>query len=148
MVTSSLNIDASFDEDNGCGSTGAIFRDGFGGMIAASNTFIPYLVDASMAEAFALKEGLMLAQHIGGNWLIVQSDCLEVVQTLENGGFTANSADECSIVWNGFQEISIEHSREANNVAHALARQTMISRTIVFGTMIPLVLLSNYYQTM
>ena len=100
-------------------------------MIAASNTFIPYFVDALMAEAFALKEGLMLAQHIR---LIVQSNCLEVVQTMENGGFIANSAaaiyDECSIVWNGFQEISIEHlSREANNVAHALARQAMISRT-------------------
>lgn len=130
----SLNIDAAFDEDNGCGSTGAIIRDGFRGMIAASNTFIPYLVDAPMAEAFALKEVLMLAQHIGGNRLIVQSDCLEVVQIMENGGFTANSAaaiyDECSIVWNGFQEISIEHlSREANNVAHALARQAIISRT-------------------
>jgi len=77
-----------------------------------------------MAEAFALKEGLMLAQHIGGNRLIVQSDCLEVVRTMEKRGFTANSLaaiyDECSIVWNGFQEISIEHSsREANNVAHA-----------------------------
>jgi len=102
----SLNIDASFDEDNDCGSTGAIIRDGSGGMIIASNTFIPYLVDAPMAEAFALKEGLMLAQQIGGNRLFVQSDCLEVVETMGNGGFTANSAaaiyDECSIVWNGF----------------------------------------------
>jgi hypothetical protein len=52
---------------------------------------------------------------------------------MENAGFTANSAaaiyDECNIVWNGFQEISIEHlSREANQVAHELARQAMISR--------------------
>jgi ribonuclease HI len=130
----SLNIDASFDEDNGCGSMGAIIRNGSGGMIAASNTFIPYLVDAPIAEAFALKEGLMLAQHIEGNRLIVQSDCLEIVQTTENRGFTANSAaaiyDECNIVWNRFQEISIEHlSREANKVAHQLARQAMITRT-------------------
>ena len=69
-----LNIDASFDEDNGCGSTGAIIRDSSGGMIAASNAFIPYLVDAPMAEAYALKEGLMLAQHIGANDLIIQTD--------------------------------------------------------------------------
>jgi hypothetical protein len=32
-------------------------------------------------------------------------------------------------VWNGFQEIFIEHlSREANQVAHELARQAMISK--------------------
>jgi hypothetical protein len=97
-----LNIDASFDEDRGCGSTGAIIRDSSGGMIVASNTFIPFLVDAPMAEAFALKEGLMLAQYIGGNRLIVQTDCMEVVETMENAGFTANSAaaiyDECNIV--------------------------------------------------
>jgi acyl-CoA synthetase (AMP-forming)/AMP-acid ligase II len=58
---------------------------------------------------------------------------MEVVETMENAGFTANSAaaiyDECNIVWNGFQEISIEHlSRKANQVAHELARQAMISR--------------------
>lgn len=128
-----LNIHASFDEDRGCGSTGAIIRDSSGGMIVASNTFIPYLVDAPMAEAFALKEGLMLAQHIGGNKLIVLTDCMEVVEIMENAGFTANSAvavyDECNIVWSGFQEISIEHlSREANQVAHELARQAMISK--------------------
>jgi hypothetical protein len=62
-----LNIDASFDDDKGCGSTGAIIRDDSGGMVAATNTFIPHLVDAPMAEAYALKERLMLAQHIGGN---------------------------------------------------------------------------------
>ena len=55
----------------------------------ASSTFIPYLVDAPMAEAFALKEGLMLAQHIGGNRLIVQSDCIEVVDIMKDEGFTA-----------------------------------------------------------
>jgi hypothetical protein len=88
-------------------------------MIASSNTFIPYLVDTPMAEAFALKEGLMLAQYIGGNRIIVQSDCMEVVEIMKNEGFTANSAvaiyDECNVVWSGFQEISIEHlNREAN----------------------------------
>ena len=66
-----LNVDASFDEDVGCGSIGAIIRDSSGGMVVASNNFIAHVVDAPMAEAYALKEGLMLAQHIGGNRLIV-----------------------------------------------------------------------------
>jgi hypothetical protein len=51
-----LNVDASYDEDNGCGSTSAIIRDSLGAMIA---------------ETYALKEGLMLIQHIGGNRLVV-----------------------------------------------------------------------------
>ena len=78
-----------------------------------------------MAEAYALKEGLMLAQHIGCDRLIFESDCMEVVQTIKDGGFSTNLAavlyDECNIIWSGFQDISIEHcSREANQAAHEL----------------------------
>ena len=125
-----VNIDASFDEGTGSGSTSVVIRDWTGGAIAASHTFLPYLVDAPMAVAFALKEGLLLAQHAGCNLLIVQSDCMEVVKTMANGGFSTNSVavmyDECNIVWSGFQMISIEHcSREANKTAHELARRGM-----------------------
>jgi hypothetical protein len=44
------DIDASFDDDGGCGSTGATIRDGSGAMIAACSTFISHLVDAPMAD--------------------------------------------------------------------------------------------------
>ena len=99
-------------------------------MIALSNSFVPHLVDAPMAEAFALKEGLMLAQYVDCNRLIVQSDCMEVVETMRNGGFLANSTaavyDDCSIIWSGFEDITIEHcDRESNQAAHVLARQAM-----------------------
>ena len=40
------------------------------------------MVDAPMAEAYALKEGLMLAQHAGCNRVIIQSDCMEVVEIM------------------------------------------------------------------
>ena len=57
-----------------------------------------------MAKGHALKEGSMLAQHTGGNRLIVQSDYMEVIEITRNEGFTANSAaaiyDE-DIVWGG-----------------------------------------------
>jgi hypothetical protein len=56
-----LNVDASFDEDMGCRGMGAIIRDSSGAMVVASNNFISHVVDAPMAEAYALKEGLMLA---------------------------------------------------------------------------------------
>jgi ribonuclease HI len=123
-----VNVDAAFNENSGCGSVGSIIRDCSGGVLAAAHSFVPHLVDAPMAEAYALKEGLMLAQHIGCNRLIIQSDCMEVVQIMKDGGFSANSTaaiyDDCNIIWSGFQDISIEHcSREANQVAHNLARR-------------------------
>lgn len=93
--------------------------------------FVSHVMDAPMAEAYALKEGLMLAQHIGCNRLIVQLDCMEVVETMKDGGFSGSSAaalyDECNTVWSGFQEISIEHcSRDANQAAHELAKRAMV----------------------
>lgn len=109
---------------------GAIIRDYSGGALAAAHNFVPHLIDAPMAEAYSLKEGLMLAQYIGCNRLIVQSDCMEVVQMMDNGGFSATLAaalyDECNIIWSGFQDISIEHcSREVNQVAQNLAKRAM-----------------------
>jgi len=70
----------------------------------------------------------LLAQHIGGNRLIIQSDCMELVETMKDRGFSANSVasiyDECIIIWSGFQKISIEQcSRDANCVGHELARR-------------------------
>ena len=125
-----VNVDASFDEDVGCGSVGAIIRDSLGRVLVAAHSFIPHVVDAPMAEAYALKEGLMLAQHIGCNRLIIQSDCMEVVETMKDGVYSGTSAaalyDECIIIWSGFQEISIEHcSRDANQAAHELTKRAM-----------------------
>ena len=81
-----VNVDASYDENRGSGSTGVIIRDCSGDMIVAASRYIPHLVDAPMAEAFALKDGLMLSQQIGGNRIIIQSDCMEVVEIMSCGG--------------------------------------------------------------
>jgi len=51
-----VNLDAAFDEDEGCGSVGVIIRDSTGEVLAAAHNFVPHLVDAPMAEAYALKE--------------------------------------------------------------------------------------------
>jgi hypothetical protein len=64
-----VNVNAALEEDGGCGSVGPIIRESSGGVLAAAHNFVPHLVDAPMVEAYALKEGLMLAQ--GCNRLIV-----------------------------------------------------------------------------
>ena len=98
------------------------------------------MVDAPSAEVLAVKDGLLLAQRIGCNGIIIQSDCLEVVETMQQGGFSAAPGapiyDECNHLWQEFQSISIEHcDRESNQVAHVLAREAIsLKLSLVFGS--------------
>jgi ribonuclease HI len=129
-----VNVDAAFDTDTGSGSTRVIIRDERGQSVAAGQRFFPHVIDAPMVEAYAPKEGLMLAQHIGCNQFIIQTDCILVVETMNDVGFLATPAttiyDVCIILWSGFSSISIEHcNREANRVAHELARKAFSSKS-------------------
>jgi ribonuclease HI len=127
-----INIDAAFDVDSGRGATGVVIRDYTGHCVAASQLFLPHVVDAPKAEAYAFCEGLVLAQRIGCNNFIIQTDCVQVVETMQNGGFSATSSaaifDDFIILWSGFGSVSIEHcNREANQVAHELAKVSFSS---------------------
>jgi hypothetical protein len=85
-----LNIDAAFSvenyTENYTGATGAVIRDDGGMFIAGSSRGIPHVADAAMAEAIALRDGLLLVGQLGCNRIKVNSDCLEVVDTMKNGG--------------------------------------------------------------
>jgi ribonuclease HI len=80
-----------------------------------------------MAEAYALRDGLTLAQQVGIQNFTIQTDCGQVVETMKNDWFSATSSvaiyDDCSILWSGFGNVPIEYcNREANQVARGLAR--------------------------
>jgi hypothetical protein len=80
-----------------------------------------------MAEAYALREGLCLAQHIGCSRFIIQSDNIQVVEAMLDGGFSATAAAaiflDCNFLASGFSKVSYEFCpRESNSVAHELAR--------------------------
>jgi ribonuclease HI len=122
-----INVDVAFDIQSGRGAGGVVIRDYRGQCIAASQKFLPYVVDTPMAEAYALREGLVLAQHIGINNFVLQTDCTQVVETMRDDGFCATAAtaiyDDCKIMWSGFDRVEVEHChREANPVAHEFAR--------------------------
>jgi ribonuclease HI len=95
---------------------------------------LPAVLDAPMAEAYALKEGLNLVNHIGCRNFMVQSDCQAVVNImLRDRGFTASAAapifEECHNIWMDFPMATIEHcDREANQVVHKLARRALVSK--------------------
>ncbi|XBI52618.1 hypothetical protein VPH35_034967 [Triticum aestivum] len=82
----------------------------------------------------ALRFGLILVQKAGCNRLIVNSDNLEVIDTMKNGGQSAGVAaavfDDCYFMSCEFTVTTFEHcNREANKVAHEIARLAKFSTT-------------------
>jgi membrane protein YqaA with SNARE-associated domain len=61
---------------------GAIARDCKGKFVAARCKEIHFVADPFMAEAYALRDGLSLAQFLGGNKVIIQSDNMQVIETV------------------------------------------------------------------
>jgi hypothetical protein len=96
------NVDVAFDVNSDSGFTGVVIRDYIGQCIAASQSFLPHVVDAPLDEAYTFREGLVLAQQIGSNNFIVQTDCVQVIDTMKDGGFSATTSatiyDDCNIL--------------------------------------------------
>lgn len=94
-----LNVDASFDHDLLRGTIGAVLRDDKGRFIGGGNGKIDWCADVLMAEALALKFGLSLAQRTGCNRIIINSDNMEVIETMNEGGRSSGAAaaifDDC-----------------------------------------------------
>lgn len=68
------------------GGTGAIIRDDRGLFITASSSGLPFIDDPAGAEARALLNGLILSGQVGCSKLLVESDCMEVVEIMQQGG--------------------------------------------------------------
>jgi ribonuclease HI len=124
-----LNVDARFCDDEGSGSTGAIIRDDTGRFIAASCCRLPFVSDAPTVEARALRDGLILATQVGCNRIEVNSDCMEVIEIMNDGGNFLGAAaaiyEDCILLCRSFTHVLFHHTpREANMAAHNLARYT------------------------
>ncbi|KAF7022277.1 hypothetical protein CFC21_035078 [Triticum aestivum] len=87
-----------------------------------------------MAKVLALKFDLTLAQRAGCNRLTINSNNTEGIDTMNDGGQSAGAAatifDDCFHYACGFVTGRFEHcNREANKVAHELARLARSSLT-------------------
>jgi ribonuclease HI len=132
-----LNVDAGFSQDSQSGASGAVIRDDNGRFIAASCCGIEHVNDATMAEARALRDGLVLAGQLGCSRLEVNSDCLDVIITMQEGGSSAGTAaalyEECTFLARGFTSVSFSHCpRESNKVAHKLAASAEGFQSVVW----------------
>ena len=132
-----LNVDAAFSFDTGTGGTGAILRDDRGLFLAASNYGVPFAVDPATTEAQALRDGLLLAGQIGCNRIEVNSDCVEVIDVMKEGGNSLGPAaaiyEECTLLCRNFTEVVFSHiPREANMAAHVLASRSEGNQSTVW----------------
>jgi ribonuclease HI len=79
--TLKVNVDGSFHPDSHAGSTGAIMRDFEGKFVAAASSYLANIdTAAAIAEAYAMREGLKLANLMGCNNIVMESDSLETVE--------------------------------------------------------------------
>jgi hypothetical protein len=121
-----LNVDTYFDQDLLKGTAGAIIRDDRGEFIDIGNWKIDFCHDVVSAEATAPRYGLSLAQTIGCNKIIVNSDNIVVVNKMNETGRSTGPAaaifDDCYHMACEFTYTSFMHCpREANMIAHELA---------------------------
>ena len=135
MHSYKLNIDAAFY--NGAGVVGDILRDHRGEALAGAAWPLPNLLDASTLEATALQKGLMFIEQIGATPVIIETDSLELSQAYNGitevwSPYSAIITD-CFIRAHRIGGITVQHCRrEANMVAHNLARHVVDSSSSVF----------------
>jgi ribonuclease HI len=131
-----LNVDAYFFP-NGTGSVAAVLRDHKGRAVAGKTWIGDNFLNATTAEASALLRGLQLVEDLGCAPVIIESDCLELVQAFngEREVWSPYSAilSDCYLMAQGIGNILVQHCpREANGVAHTLARYSFNSSTTFF----------------
>jgi hypothetical protein len=109
-------------------------RDSAGRFIAASTVYIPNVASVAAAETMAMREGLALANRLGCNNVLMESDSVETVEACsgdeawwgENSAIYADCVDLATLLGN----VTFKYcSREANGVAHEIARFSFSSRS-------------------
>lgn len=132
-----LNTDAGFDAGNCTESTGVVIRDNFGRVVAAVARWFDGVPDALTAEALAAKEGIELAVELGLERVILEVDCLGLVNLLKDTEASRSSIGglcfDIAELGNNFREFRVEWvRREANSVAHACACRVSSSERSFF----------------
>jgi formate-dependent phosphoribosylglycinamide formyltransferase (GAR transformylase) len=103
-----------------------VIRGSFGNFVIAMNSKFEHVYDAISTEAHTMKERLILVQSVRCNRIILELDCLEVINIMrERENFldiVATVIDDFYYLVSDFPRVIFEHSyRKANCVAHGLA---------------------------
>ncbi|XP_074290704.1 uncharacterized protein LOC141617410 [Silene latifolia] len=127
-----INVDAGVKEGEGV-CTGVVCRDDLGAVLWGLTVAREADWDPRYAEAMAVYDGLEEAKRRGIREVVVESDCLQVVDALKErcSGRSLFSllVDDILLLCSSFQSVVWSHTSRINNsVAHALAH--VVPRTI------------------
>ena len=82
LVRMKVNTDAAFVSATGDGAGGAVVRNSQGEIMMAAARFYKHLPDVLTSEALAARDGMMLAQDLGVDQLILELDNSTLVALL------------------------------------------------------------------
>ncbi|KAL5758729.1 hypothetical protein ACOSP7_021340 [Xanthoceras sorbifolium] len=122
-----LNVDAAFDKLNSKIGLGMVVRNAGGDVVLAAALSFKGGTSVVVGEAQAVLEGILLAGNRGFRPLLVESDCLNVVN-LCNSNITVlceigNVVTDIKLALGWFEVLSIGFvPRVSNSVGHGIAR--------------------------
>ena len=123
-----INIDTALFQDLGLGGFGVVARDSQGNFLGGRSFRSYCQLNPAVMEANAMFTSLKLALEQGWQDVIMESDCLKVIEDMWNN---TNVSFEVGVIYQNIHSVSrnfISYSfsfvrSEANLIAHILARR-------------------------
>ena len=127
-----VNFDAAYREESGFAGIGVVCRDNSALAIAALCQNLGQVQLAEMAEALAAQRVVVFAREMSLFHIIVEGDCLSVIQALLSNGpcplMFGHIIDETKRLGNVLRSCMFQHvGRDGNKLAHSLAKKAVLS---------------------
>ncbi|KAF5454638.1 hypothetical protein F2P56_024287 [Juglans regia] len=114
-----LNVDEAVFSDVRKAGLGVVLRDDKGKLVMAASKIENEVENPSTIELLALLRGLQLIVHLGFSKLLVESDCMFLVQELNNEqdslSVDGNLIMEAKRLLKHFQEVEVQHVHRMGN---------------------------------
>lgn len=120
-----INWDAAINKETLKMGMGIVIRDDAGNVVTVKAKYLPYLINPQTAEAMAGWYAIQFGREMGGRFIILEGDSLEVVTALRRK-VSANQVcgqllDDIKTFFSHFTSVDVRHvRRDANKAAHVL----------------------------
>ncbi|XP_050280341.1 uncharacterized protein LOC126721341 [Quercus robur] len=124
------NVDGTIFKETNKAGIGVVVRDSQGWVLAALTEKVDGVQDAEVIEALAIRRAIRFAIETSFNCVIIESDSLSMVKaiqdTAESTCHIGNIIDDVKLLSKALKSCEFHHTkREANHVAHTLARNAI-----------------------
>ncbi|XP_074336989.1 uncharacterized protein LOC141674167 [Apium graveolens] len=137
-----VNVDAAWSQGVDFCSTGMVLRDSSGHFIEGRTMHLPQAGDVLEAEALAIREALSWVKNMEVMKVMVESDSLVAVNAINGVNNylleVGHIIDHCRLLLQSMPSVRVKFVRkQANEVAHGLAKMPCSSNCLVIFTSPP-----------